>query len=81
MNGEHVIEAQVTQVKVEHVGEVLRRLQGVRDSLLNEGLDIGFNFSVERDRDGVERWHEWVDPEGDIKDIQPWEMAGYEPGR
>lgn len=63
----------VDRLKIEHVGEALRRLQAAADSLDNEGLDVGITFSVEKDRDGVERWHEWVDGEGRIKDVQPWE--------
>lgn len=65
----------VDRLKIEHVGEALRRLQAAADSLDNEGLDVGITFSVEKDRDGVERWHEWVDGEGRIKDVQPWEAT------
>ena len=70
-------EVQVTigTLKVEHVGEALRRLQAATESLHEDGLDVQISYSVERDRDGVERWHEWVDHDGSIKDIQPWEAV------
>lgn len=61
------------QVKVEHVGEVLRRMQAVDHSFNEEGLAVSPTYSVERDRDGVERWHDWIDEDGRIKDIAPWE--------
>lgn len=63
----------LSQVKVEHVGEVLRRLQAVDYSFEEEGVAIDSMWSVERDHDGVERWHEWIDSEGRIKDMQPWD--------
>ena len=63
----------IGQLKVEHVGAALRRLGAAADSLREEGLDVSITQSVERDRDGVERWHEWIDADGNVKDIQPWE--------
>jgi hypothetical protein len=75
MSGQHEITFTLGRMKVEHVGEALRRLQEVGKSLDNEGLDVDIVYSVERDHDGVERWHEWIDSEGRIKDIQPWEVT------
>lgn len=66
------IEVNVDRLKVEHVGEALRRLQAAAESLHAEGLDVGIMFSVERDRDGVERWPEWV-VDGTVIDRQPWD--------
>lgn len=65
----------VGRLKTEHVGNALRRLQAAAESLRAEGLDVDLTFSVERDRDGVERWHEWIDSEGNVKDIQHWEVT------
>lgn len=74
MAGEYEVTISVTRVKAEHVGEALRRLQAAADSLYNEGQDVGITQSVERDHDGVERWHEWIDSEGNVRDIAPWEV-------
>lgn len=73
MNGDYEVTLVLSGVKVEHVGEALRRLRAVDFSFVEEGLSIGSSYSVERDRDGVERWHTWVDADGNIKDIQPWQ--------
>lgn len=62
-------------LKIEHVGEALRRLQAAAESIHEEGIDVQITYSVERNRDGVERWHQWVDSDGGIKDIQPWEVT------
>jgi hypothetical protein len=67
------IEIVVDRLKVEHVGEALRRLQRAAESLALEGLDVGITQSVEKDRDGVERWPEWVAADGTIRDVQPWQ--------
>lgn len=69
----YVVEVRLDRMKVEHVGEALRRLSAAADTLTSEGLDVGVWFSVERDRDGVERWPEWIDDEGNVIDVQPWE--------
>ena len=71
----HEVTFRVDRVKVEHVGRTLRLLYLVERALAAEGLDLGFSCSVERDRDGVERWTDWIDDEGKIKDIQPWEVT------
>ena len=73
MNGDYEVMLVLSGVKVEHVGEALRRLRAVDYSFVEEGLSINSMYSVERDRDGVERWTDWVDPDGNIKDIQPWQ--------
>lgn len=62
----------IATLKVEYVGEALRRLEAASESLHEEGLDVQFSCSVERNRDGVEHWHEWVADDGSIKDINPW---------
>lgn len=67
------VEVTLGRMKVEHVGEALRRLQAVVQSFDDDGVEVDASYSVERGRDGVERWHTWVDEEGRIKDIQPWE--------
>ena len=75
LSGLYEVSFTLSEVKVEHVGEVLRRLQAVDHSFTEEGVEMGSSYSVERDRDGVERWHTWIDEEGRIKDIQPWEVT------
>jgi len=70
---EYQVTVSIGRLKVEHVGSALRRLQAAANSLDGEGLDVDIVQSVERDRDGVERWHEWIDRDGNVKDIAPWE--------
>lgn len=66
----------VDGLKVEYVGEALRRLSAAAESLRDEGLSIDVWFSVERDRDGIERWPSFVADGGEIIDVQPWEEDG-----
>lgn len=71
----HSYEVQVTfdKMKIEHVGVLLRRLLEVDRQMRAEGLDIRVDYSVERDRDGVERWHSWIDDQGNIMNRDYWE--------
>lgn len=76
----YTITLTVDRMKVEHVGRALRLLEAAITELEKEGLDIGSMFSVERDKDGVELWPEFVDSDGNIIDVQPWEEDGPPPG-
>jgi hypothetical protein len=69
------VEVTVDTLKVEHVGNALRRLRAAAESLHQEGLDVQITYSVTRNRENLEWWTEWVDREGRIKDIQPWEIG------
>lgn len=71
---EYEVTVVVGRLKTEHVGSALRRLQAAAESLGAEGLDVDVRQSVERDRDGVERWPEWVDSDGSIRDRAHWEV-------
>lgn len=70
---EYEVTLVVGRLKTEHVGSALRRLQAAAKSLEAEGLDVDITQSVERDRDGVERWPEWVHDDGSIVDRAHWE--------
>lgn len=75
MTHQYEVTLTLGQLSVEHVGEALRRLREVDLSFVREGLSVDASWSVERDRDGIERWSDWIDDEGEIKDIQPWEES------
>jgi hypothetical protein len=49
----------VSRVKEEHVSWTVKALEAFSHVLALEGTDIGIDISVEKDRDGVERFAEF----------------------
>lgn len=66
LDGDHEITLVVSRVKREHVAHTLRVLDAATDELKLDRTDIGLHFSVEHERDGVERWIDYIDDDGDI---------------
>lgn len=62
---EHEITLTIRRVKDEHVAWTVRAVNVLPDLLSLDGSDVACDISVERDRDGVERVHEYLSaPEG-----------------
>jgi len=66
----------VDRVKEEHVAWTLHALNEL-SMVLKDGTDVGFVLSVEKDRDGVERFAEFYDPEYEFSETdQRWLVDG-----
>lgn len=59
--GNNEVTLYVRGVKDEHVAWTCRALWVLTSLLKLDGTDLEFDLSVERNRDGIERVHEYVD--------------------
>lgn len=71
---DYVVKLELSRVKIEYVGRLLREMQFLGSDFRQEGHAVEMDLSVTRGDDVTERMHEWLTEDGEIRDIQPWEV-------
>lgn len=61
MSDTHEVTLTISRVKEEHVGWTVNALNVLSGIFHLDGTDVGIDLSVERNRDGVERFAEFIE--------------------